>query len=350
MRPRPVLVAAFAAVVLAGCGSSNSGSGDCTAGKQVECTCAGGKLGVATCGDDGVVGVCDCEDGGSGGTGGSGGVGGGGGGSGGDGGAGGVGGTGGSEELAHLWVTHSIEFPRDESVGVDLDGDGTIDNALAKSLGLLSIVGGISFDQYVASGQLVQLHRLSATSLSDTPAATWELFAGEPVENPDFGGEGSFTVAAPITSFEGTIEGGHFEGGADTLLFTLPIFGGQAPLPLVKVRVVSAVSAAGCDGAAGGAVPAALVAAGVSLAINGVVEAEGCGPEVPCSDVVQGVLGLFDTNGDYRVTPEELTGNMLWAFAFTPDIDADGDGAKDALSVGWGFTCVGAVFELPIGG
>lgn len=315
MRLFLALAAACAALVFAGCGTDNSGSNGCAAGKPIDCTCAGGERGLAAC-TDGVLGVCECE---------------------GDGGG----------PVVHLWVTDSIEFPADDSVGVDVDGDGTIDNSLARSLGVFLAVGAISFDEYVTSGQLIQLHRLSAASPNGSAAATWEIFVGEPIADPDFEGEGSFTVASPLTVFEGKITGGRFEGSASALLLNLPIFGGQAPLPLARTRIESVVSATGCDGAVGGAISEALFATGVSLAINAAIQAEGCGPEVPCSETVSAMLDLFDQNEDHEITPQELTGNMIWSLAFSPDIDTDGDKVPDAISVGWGFTCVGAKFEPP---
>ena len=137
----------------------------------------------------------------------------------------------------------------------------------------------------------------------------------------------------------------HHLGDVLFLLTVAAIFGGAAPLPLSLARVEADVTAAGCDGSAGGAIPEALLATGVSLAVNGAIEAAGCSPDVPCSDMLQGALDLFDANGDYRISADELTRNAMWSLAFNADVDTDGDGTKDAISVGCGFTCVGARFE-----
>jgi hypothetical protein len=56
-----------------GCGSGNEETA-CTPGRQVECACPGGSMGIQVCQDDETYGVCDCAGSGSAGSGGSGGT------------------------------------------------------------------------------------------------------------------------------------------------------------------------------------------------------------------------------------------------------------------------------------
>jgi hypothetical protein len=63
---------------------------------------------------------------------------------------------------------------------------------------------------------------------------------------------------------------------------------------------------------------------------------------------------LFDANMDGAISAAELSSNNLIQALFQPDVDlldAMGhpgqDGSKESVSVGLGFSCVGAVFAAP---
>jgi hypothetical protein len=52
-----------------------------------------------------------------------------------------------------------------------------------------------------------------------------------------------------------------------------------------------------------------------------------------------GAAAFLDSNGDGKITAEDLTSGVLGSF-FRPDVDLDGDGKEDALSMGFGFDAV----------
>jgi hypothetical protein len=58
-----------------------------------------------------------------------------------------------------------------------------------------------------------------------------------------------------------------------------------------------------------------------------------------CADeMLQTMYSVFDDNGDWVVTKEELRYNSLLMTALRADLDLDGDGEGDALSIGVGFS------------
>ena len=57
------------------------------------------------------------------------------------------------------------------------------------------------------------------------------------------------------------------------------------------------------------------------------------------------MLGIFDDNPeDCAVTLDEFRANSLVQTLFRPDVDLDGDGTNDALSIGVGITGAAATF------
>jgi hypothetical protein len=275
-------------------------------------------------------------------------------GAGGDGGSGGgdggSGGSGGGEPLRFGYVTSELRLPATSadvrSLGFDLDGNGSIDNALGN---LLVLAGGaVSAGDAVASGAMIQLHVLETPSLADADHASWTVYRGEPSTPPDYSGHGTFTVAEGASgTLAGAIAGGTFRGGPAPVPISLPFGDGSVPMEfaLERVAVQAAVTAEGCEGKLGGAIPSGdfetQFVPAVALAINTMIAAD------PNSTQVAAILALLDTNDDRVVDADELLANPMFAALARPDVDLDGDGATDAFGIGLGFACVSASFDVP---
>lgn len=141
------------------------------------------------------------------------------------------------------------------------------------------------------------------------------------------------------------------------------VFAGTSPIlvNLVGARVEADITATNLSiGRLGGGITEAeidnVLIPGLADGMNGFI-ADDC-PGGVCSPGSDGeqLLLLFDSDSDGTITADELRTNALIMSLLAPDIDLfdsagnynpRGDGIKDSLSFGVGFTAVGAVFDLP---
>lgn len=274
----------------------------------------------------------------------------------------------------HHYVTSAMHLPVDEDeadeLGFDLDDDGEVDNQFSNILlALLQATGGGAFnpgamiEPMIAEGSLVQLHSVRADDLVDDPTASWRLLVGDDASAPDFSGTGEFTVAAdsPMDSIlDGTIATDVYAGGPGTVEIELPLLG-LAPIrfPLAGARLEAESTGGGWDCRIGGGIAQQtlddVVAPQMVDSMNEMI-AESSAP----GTVGETLLGLFDEDGDGTITIDEYLANDLVLTLFRTDVDLiddpDGDGVgeyapgvdgiRDHLSLGVGFTAVGAVFDV----
>lgn len=290
----------------------------------------------------------------------------------------------------HTYVVSAVDLPTNPaeamSLGMDIDGkanDG-IDNQLGSVLGA---IGGLAptlnlqmnLDTQVDTGQLVMLINMKATDLASASGVGMEVYVGTNVVTPPactdmtdtvcrkhFTGTGMFnidSVNGPTDAqLVGTIMGGKFKGGPGTVTLKIALAGG-APisLPLQKARAeISGITAAGWPATGskiGGAISDEDIDGEVMPAIASTVRTsfdETCdvGATTASCNCVMGSTGLtlknlFDKapTQDCMISDAEVKA-VVDGF-LTPDIDLDGDGTNDAVSMGLGVTGVAAVYTTP---
>jgi hypothetical protein len=313
---------------------------------------------------------------------------------------------------AHTYVVSRVLLPtksgEGNKYGLDLDGDGNIDNALGNILSALSSAAGSgslnlqgSIDDSVNQGKIVLLANLKATALDMANGVALEVFvaktgAGDITPAPctdtndtvcghHLTGTGMFTIdpAGPQNAqIVGHIIGGKFTGGPGnvTLEITLSSTVG-APIQLTLIGARSSLpgitaAAIGSDAAPG------IIAGGVTQddlnnkvipAVATTVQAQidrdcydqtthqplGAPPGCGCKASSTGstVISLFDKSpADCAVTIDEIKNNDLIKTLLAPDVDllgADGkaghDGVPDSLSVGVGVEAVPGMYTVPAG-
>jgi hypothetical protein len=202
--------------------------------------------------------------------------------------------------------------------------------------------------------ELVETHTGASTSVSFRTGTPAVAPCTDPQDITTCGhhlvGSISFTADAaldPPLGGAGTADA--FSAGPGAAHVVVPMFGG-APmtLPLVKARASFTRSPSQLAGKVGGGIPQAAIDGVVLPAMQGWLEAvvqRDC-PGGTCVAGSQGetFLSLFDADHDGAVTLAEVQGSDLIATLFTPDLDTDGNGTLDALSMGIGLELVGARF------
>jgi len=294
--------------------------------------------------------------------------------------------------------------------GVDLDGDpqSRPDNAIGQILSVLANQSDIDFqaanDVAVARGEIITLADVQTTSLTtatsvgiaiahgDDPSPDPCLNSGDTVCGQHLQGDGSFGVAAhPAPArLGGQIVAEQATAGPGIATLRAVLFGIGAPVALklygARVQVGQVTELGLVEGKLGGGIaeadfygqvlPTLHADIAAAIAVDCTGEPIGC-PGADCRPcgcaegaLARTLLDLFDeytTPGDNtpdcQVELQELLDNSLISNLLQPDIDLfdcaggawpDGccyaprvDGVKDSISVGIGFTGVGATFTLP---
>lgn len=247
-----------------------------------------------------------------------------------------------SERVEERYVVSYLRLPRSEdALGVDLDGDGSVDSALGGAVALFDDLGvslSLPLMNAVDDGRLRWL--LAATRTGET--FELDLYEGlEGTLDPSGGGlyevdpmstPAAFVGVAP-TEASFAVEGG-------PLWVRIPLFDGVMPieLPLDDVRIEGRGDAAFLDASLGGAVAIDRLPEGLFRPLSVffellIAEDPGC-PDDCESAGLSLALTMIDGDGDGRLSVDELAGFAPLASQLEPDLDTDGDGVADALSVG----------------
>lgn len=265
------------------------------------------------------------------------------------------------------------------SFNVDSDPIGRPDNAFGQILSTivassdLDIQAGMN--ARIASGDVLDLADVEATSLVAADGVHLRTFLGEDADVPpnpadNFSGTETFVIRAdsPTDSdVAGVVTAGHFDLGPGELTIELVGFAGE-PLvvPLIGARVAGDITADGiANGKLGGGIPEEkldeVIIPSLAEGLQASIDAECAGAPPNCcppGSSGETLLDLFDENNDCTITLVELQDNSLISSLLAPDVDLldsnNGnvfsprtDGIKDSLSLGIGFTAVGANFALP---
>jgi len=315
-----------------------------------------------------------------------------GGGGGGDGGGGGGGDDVDPAGTNTQFVVSELIVPANASqssaVALDLDGDGIQDNALGGLLGALGSTAGLDLqtgvDEQLSAAEFILLANIKATDLGNANKVGTYVFFGDnptpaactdPLDLTTCGkhldGAASFEIAANSPSdavIVGTLAGGDLQAGPGTVSIELPLGGVALQLDLIAAHIEASVTdSALTSGKLGGAITATDVDEKLMPAVQSLIAdliTENCTPNGTDCGCVAGssgeqVLGFFDTNNDCMIPLQELNDNSLIdATIRNPDLDLldatgafnpNSDGIDDSLSLGVGFSAVGAAFPLPSG-
>ncbi len=281
-------------------------------------------------------------------------------------------------------------------LGLNLDDDpqGRPDNALGQILSTLAGQAGGSFnlqesiDTQVAEGQIILLANMKTKSFTTaTGVGTWVFLGANPSNAPctdandtvcghHLDGSTSFDIDSTSPDdalLSGQIVGGKFTGGPGTVTIELSLVSGDNTGIIVnlvgaKMEISSAADGSLMGGRLGGAVTEKSLNDDILPALHNVlsdtISRDCTGTAAPCctdGSTGQLLIDLFDESDpqDCVVTLDELKNNSLISSLLAPDVNlfdgdpADGkyaprtDGVKDSLSLGIGFTAVGASFTLP---
>ena len=274
-----------------------------------------------------------------------------------------------------MWfVMNAIRIPETSSdatsFGLDLDANGQRDNALGGLLAALhsQIDLPIAATQMeaVVAGDILELVGIDAASLDDADPVPVLIARGSDVDGEagdNFTGAEPFALD-PLEGADGQLDGklaaGRVRAGPGTVPIQLALFGvspGVIALRGVGARIVANSSDAGLVGGRLAAafseeeVDAVLIPA-MAAGVDSIVQRD-CPGGVCVPDTQGEELSLFfDENEDGMVPVEEFSQNdLIESTVGNPDLDlfdAGGafnpnvDGVKDSLSLGLGFSAVGA--------
>jgi hypothetical protein len=268
------------------------------------------------------------------------------------------------------YVQDSLTLPAGSSTaqGYGLLFNGQTYNALGAILGALSnIAPSMNLQDLVTSrinqGALISLLRVQAASFTTAPSALGKYWQGKSqtcCTSPTlptvcaaqaratcFSGTYTFTPSPtqPNPSLApGTISGGKMILGPATIKVLFPIGAALMPLTLKSATIRGTLVGNDIpDGILAGAIPQSEVNGVVVPSTAGTLDRLYKDPATP-SSTRSLLLVLFDTNGDGTISTSEVAGNALIKTFLAGDVDVDNDGVAE-LSLGWGFTAVGAMIQ-----
>lgn len=287
----------------------------------------------------------------------------------------------------HYFVIDTLRVPTNNNearmFGLDLNGDGTVDNQLGMVLGTVSAMGiDVQGDTtlQVDRGKMIELLDLYARNFTNEPTATLAAFIGSnPMPAPcasasdttcrrHLAGTGTFTATAatpPNLPLTGTLANGAMTTAPGHVLAPITLFpssaGDATYVTLVGAKIAIAMTSDPkiMQLTIAGAVTKADVDSKLmpAMAANAqqLVMKDCTMPQSPptcgCASSSNGktMLDLFDgdiagTQKDCMVSVAEVRGSSLMQSLFAPDVTIDG---QMALSIGMRGSAVRAGFVAP---
>jgi hypothetical protein len=257
--------------------------------------------------------------------------------------------------------------------GLDIDGDGAVDNQLGMVLGTLSSMGldaqGAT-NSAVDDGSILMLADVQTTDFTNATNTGFTTYYGaDPMPAPcntsdtvcrhHLTGTGRFDLASTSPRDDelvGPVVAGAFVLGPGHLGVQLGFIPGAPPLPLAligaRVRVFGVTATGITSGVLAGAVTTTDITNKAIPALQQgfiPVIAHDCTmlsspPTCGCADGTQGktLLSLFDTAPqDCAISVDELKNNSIVQSLLAPDVTIEG---QMALSFGVGITAVAATY------
>ena len=288
----------------------------------------------------------------------------------------------------HPYAIDALSIPttaaEGQALGLDVDGDGDVDNQLGAIVALLSSNGAdinATVTEQIDRGELIHLADLQVQDLDNAESSALYVWTGaNPQPEPCLGatdtvcrqhllGNGSFDVTATAPAeamIFGDVVTWHYSGSRGTVTIEIPLFISDAALTLQMIDARAEVDLSESqltDGRLAGAVTDEYIQAEVLpqlVTVLGVLVAEDCTGTAPdcCIAGTDGetVLGYFDTDDSCTVSLAELQDSILLDSVLAPDVDlldeeglSGSDGVLDSVSLGVGFTAVRASYEIPDG-
>lgn len=261
--------------------------------------------------------------------------------------------------VSELFVPDSSTTAKEN--GVDIDGDGTIDNKLGSIISLIASQGG-DFDvntlvnEQITDGDLLLIGRVYVDQWGGDDEVLAQVFQGEPVAGAtpiEFDGEDTVAIASssPTDLFLcGRMVGDDLEAGPSNLRIVIPIPDIiTLDITLSRAQLIGEVTADGMtDVMIGGGISKSeienLYSDAVDL-VNGMIDDD------PTGSTATTILDLLDDNceptiegcdpkpagcaEDGQIHLDELKCNALLNSALSPDVDFDDeDPSNDLISLG----------------
>jgi hypothetical protein len=279
----------------------------------------------------------------------------------------------------HHYVIDKVTVPQSNTqardLGLDLNGDQTIDNQLGMVLSTFASMGldpQVEMDKLIDTGAGIMLGDLGADDLTNESFATFTIYQGanpmpaacagstDTVCRKHLTGSAAFSIkaGAPIDPpLTGAIVNSKLVAGPGHLTLQL-VFAGSMPftVTLLGARVDLTNTATSSSGKLGGAVtktdldtkiiPA--MRAGFQVAVMRDCTMLTSPPSCGCVQDSSGktLLGLFDTSPkDCSISVAEVQNNSLIVSLLAPDVTVEG---MQALSIGLGVHAVGGTFTAPM--
>jgi hypothetical protein len=288
------------------------------------------------------------------------------------------------EGMHYHYVANKVFVPTSSNesreYGLDLNGDGTVDNQLGATLAALKSQANFdiqkTIDQSVNEGSIILLADFQTKSFTSAAASGIQVFLGKnPMPAPCNGsadttcghhldGTGTFDIDAngpQNAALAGKIVGGTFTGGPGNLSLQIAI-GGTNPIQLDLIGARAKASGISetmiGSGTSGGIIFAGAItkndidtkiipaivpqlATTIMRDCNMPTMPPGCG----CTSGSTGatIISFFDANHSCTVTEDELKMNSLVMSLLQPDVTIDG---QMALSIGIKATAVKATYTV----
>jgi len=267
---------------------------------------------------------------------------------------------------ARDYVIMSFKLPntndKAKNLGYDIDNDSKSDNAFGAILTAIhDAAQGVDMEavinQNILNGNDIGLLRLMAADFSNDKSAKLQGWTGDretcctskPCQEADvtktcFSGTYSFKIdsASPTdATVSGTITAGEFDLGG-TMEMELPIGMNRAKIKLLAAKFTGKIGADGItEGKIMGAISQNDIKNSLIPAVAKTLDHEMNDPTT--SQATKDALKkVFDKDNDGKISTQEVSDNSAVQALLSGDVDADKDGKKEELSLGLGFTAVGA--------